>query len=47
MAEMITEFVREAEVSGKIGAEPHERSGERTGYRNGHRTGAGIRDWGR
>jgi transposase-like protein len=37
MAEMITDFVMEAEVSAKIGAEPHERSGERTGYRNGHR----------
>jgi putative transposase len=37
MAEMITDFVMEAEVSAKIGAEPHERSGERTAYRNGHR----------
>jgi hypothetical protein len=26
MAEMITDFVMEAEVSAKIGAEPHERS---------------------
>lgn len=37
MAEMIADFVMEAEVSQKIGAEPHERSEERTGYRNGHR----------
>ncbi len=37
MAEMITDFVMEAEVSAKIGAEPHQRSEERTGYRNGHR----------
>lgn len=37
MAEMIADFVMEAEVTQKIGAEPHERSDERTGYRNGHR----------
>lgn len=37
MAEMIADFVMEAEVTQKIGAEPHERSEERTGYRNGHR----------
>jgi putative transposase len=37
MAEMITDFVMEAEVTAKIGAEPHQRSEERTGYRNGHR----------
>lgn len=37
MAEMITDFVMEAEVSAKIGAAPHQRSDERTGYRNGHR----------
>lgn len=37
MAEMITGFVMEAEVSAKIGAEPHQRSDERRGYRNGHR----------
>jgi putative transposase len=37
MAEMITDFVMETEVSAKIGAEPHQRSEERTGYRNGHR----------
>jgi transposase-like protein len=37
MAEMITDFVMEAEVTAKIGAEPHQRSDERTGYRNGHR----------
>lgn len=37
MAEMITDFVMEAEVSAKIGAEPYERTGERSTYRNGHR----------
>ena len=37
MAEMIADFVMEAEVTQKVGAEPHERSDERTGYRNGHR----------
>ena len=37
LAEMITDFVMEAEVSAKIGAEPHQRSEQRTGYRNGHR----------
>lgn len=37
MAEMITDFVMEAEVSTKIGAEPYERTGERSTYRNGHR----------
>lgn len=38
MAEMIADFVMEAEVSAKLGAEPHERAADRTGYRNGHRT---------
>jgi transposase-like protein len=37
MAELIADFVMEAEVTQKIGAEPHERSSERSGYRNGHR----------
>jgi len=37
MAEMIADFVMEAEVTEKIGAEPHERSEERTTHRNGHR----------
>ena len=37
MAEMIVDFVMEAEVNAKIGAEPNERTDERTGYRNGHR----------
>ncbi len=37
MAEMLADFVMEAEVTQKIGAEPHERSDERNGYRNGHR----------
>jgi putative transposase len=37
MAEMVADFMMEAEVSQQIGAEPHERSPERTGQRNGHR----------
>ena len=37
MAEMVLDFLMEAEVTQKVGAEPHERSEERTGYRNGHR----------
>jgi len=37
MAEMITEFLMEAEVTAKVGAEPHERSPERTTHRNGYR----------
>jgi putative transposase len=37
MAEILTDFLMEAEVTAKVGAEPHERSGERTTYRNGHR----------
>lgn len=37
MAEMVLDFLMEAEVTQKIGADPHERSEERTGYRNGHR----------
>jgi putative transposase len=37
MAEMVTDFLMEAEVTAKVGAEPHERSTERTTYRNGHR----------
>jgi transposase-like protein len=37
MAEMLADFVMEAEVTQKIGAEPHERSDEPSGYRNGHR----------
>lgn len=37
MAELLTEFVMEAEVTAKVGAEPHQRSEDRTGYRNGHR----------
>ena len=36
-AELLTEFMMEAEVTAKAGAEPHQRSEERTGYRNGHR----------
>jgi len=37
MAEMVLDFLMEAEVTQKVGAEPHERSEERSGYRNGHR----------
>jgi transposase-like protein len=37
MAEMITDFVMETEVTAKLGAEPHQRSEERKGYRNGYR----------
>ncbi len=37
MAEMVLDFLMEAEVAQKIGAEPHERTEERNGYRNGHR----------
>ena len=37
IAEMIADFVMEAEVTAKGGAEPHERSAERATYRNGFR----------
>jgi transposase-like protein len=37
MAEMVLDFLMEAEVTQKIGAEPHERTEDRSGYRNGHR----------
>jgi len=37
MAEILTDFLMEAEVTAKVGAEPHERTGERTTHRNGHR----------
>jgi transposase-like protein len=37
MAEILTDFLMEAEVTAKVGAEPHERSEERTTQRNGHR----------
>ena len=37
MAEMITDFVMEAEVSARVGAEPYERAADRTTHRNGHR----------
>jgi len=37
MAELITDFLMEAEVTAKVGAEPHERSAERSTHRNGHR----------
>jgi len=37
MAEMIADFLMEAEVTAKVGAERHERSAERTTHRNGYR----------
>jgi putative transposase len=37
MAEMIADFVMEAEVTERVGAGPHERSEDRTTHRNGHR----------
>ncbi len=37
MAEILTDFLMEAEVTAKVGAEPHERSAERTAHRNGYR----------
>jgi putative transposase len=37
MAELMTDFLMEAEVTARIGAEPHERNEERTTHRNGHR----------
>lgn len=37
MAEMIADFVMEAEVTAKVGAEPHERTPERVTHRNGFR----------
>jgi transposase-like protein len=37
MAELVTDFLMEAEVTAKVGAEPHERSEDRTTHRNGYR----------
>ena len=37
MAELITDFLMEAEVTAKVGAAPQERSKKRTTQRNGHR----------
>jgi putative transposase len=37
MAELLTDFVTEAEVTAKVDAEVHEWSPERTTHRNGHR----------
>jgi len=37
MAELLTDFAMEAEVTAKVGAAAHERAPERTTYRNGHR----------
>ena len=37
MAELLTDFMMEAEVTAKVGAEPHERSDARVTHRNGHR----------
>jgi hypothetical protein len=45
MAEMIAAFLMEAEVTAKVGAEPHERSAERTTHRNGYRDRRGTRGW--
>ena len=35
---VLSQVLMEAEVSGVIGAERHERTGDRTTYRNGYRT---------
>ena len=35
MAEMLVDFAMEAEVSAKLGAEPHERSDERVAHESG------------
>jgi transposase-like protein len=35
MAEMIADFLMEAEVTAQVGSEPQERSAERTTHRNG------------
>jgi len=37
LAETITDFLMEAEVTAQIGAEPHQRNPERITHRNGHR----------
>ena len=37
LAETITDFLMEAEVTAQIGAEPHQRNPERLTHRNGHR----------
>ena len=37
MAEIIADFVMEAEVTEKVGAAPHERSNQRQTHRNGYR----------
>jgi putative transposase len=37
MAQMVTDFLMEAEVSAKVGAEPYERTSERVTQRNGYR----------
>ncbi len=37
MAEMVTDFMMEAEVTAKVGAGPHERTPDRTTHRNGFR----------
>ena len=37
MAEMVADFLMEAEVSAKVGAEPYERSEDRSTHRNGTR----------
>ncbi len=47
MAEMVLDFLMEAEVTQKVGAEPHERTEERSGYRNGTGNADAIRGLGR
>ena len=37
MAEILTNFLMEAEVTARVGAEPHERTAERSTHRNGYR----------
>jgi putative transposase len=37
MAEILADFLTEAEVTAKVGAEPHERTAERVTQRNGYR----------
>mgnify|MGYP001351669716 CR=1 FL=1 len=37
IAEMVLNFISEAEAAAQIGAEPYERNEDRSGLRNGHR----------
>jgi transposase-like protein len=47
MAELLTDFVMEAEVTAKVGAEANERAAERTLTATGTASGDGTRGWGR